>query len=178
MRVRSLAACGALLVLLAGCDHVASTHPVGETPLPLEESDWQGVWVQTGGSLTVRIVDAEKGVLEAGWVEEKDDTFVLETVTGHLRTYQDWTFASFTGVEDAPGFLWCRLELEDGQMILWWPRPGDLARLVEQGLLPGRVEDGDVMLERLGPEHLAILVGEEHGVLFQWDEPMVFRRLP
>ena len=125
----------------------------------------------------MRVVDDEQGLLEAGWVDEEDGELVLETVRIHLRQHGGWTFASFAGVEDFPDYLWSRLGVDGRQVFLWWPRAEEFALLVEEGLLPGEVdEDGDVTLERLAGEQLAIVVSEPHGALFAWDEPMVFRR--
>lgn len=176
MTVAKLAVCCALAVTLAGCDLVSSTHPVGR-PLGVEPADWEGTWVHGNGALTVRVADAERGLLEVAWVEEKEGAFVLETVDAHLGRFEDWTFASFAGVEETADFLWSRLARDGQELILWWPRPEELRRLVEEGQLPGKVENGDVRLGRLEADHLAILVSEEHGMLFDWDEPMTFRRL-
>ncbi len=45
-------------------------------------------------------------------------------------------------------------------------------------MLPGTVEEGgDVVLDQLGPQHLALIASEERGVLFEWEAPMILRRL-
>lgn len=168
------------LLLGAGCDYVVSSKPVGESPLVLEESEWKGTWLHGDGPLTVRIAEAQEGRLEVAWIEEKDDALVLESVSAQLRTSGDWIFASFTGIDDEldkEGYLWGRLERDEDRLLLWWPRPERFRRLVEEGLLPGEVDDGDVVLGELGEQHLAIIGSEEHGVLFAWDEPMTFQRL-
>ena len=176
MRKTDVLAVVALSLALSGCDLVTSREPIG-LPLALDEEQWEGTWMTDDGPLTVRVVDAEKGRLEIAWIEEKDGELVLETVDGHLGQYLDWTFASFAGVEDVSGFLWSRLEREGERIFLWWPRPEELRRLVEAGLLPGEVdEDSDVILHRLDEAHLAILVSEEQGILYEWDEPMTFHR--
>ena len=175
MRTARIAVGAALALGLVGCDLAISKHPLG-SPLAIEESEWEGTWLHGDGALTVRVLDAENGLLEVAWIEEEEE-LVLETVEVHLGGFEDWTFASFAGVEDVSGFLWSRLGREGDEVILWWPRAEALARLVEAGLLPGAVEEGDVTLERLEAEHLAILVSEDRGVLYDWDAPMVFRRL-
>jgi hypothetical protein len=178
MRAVRLATGGALVLLLAGCDYVASKRPVGDEPLPLVESEWSGAWFQGDGPVTVRVVDAEQGHLEVAWVEETGGEFVMETLEVFLRRHQDWVFASFAGVEDdQPHLLWSRLGRDQDRVFLWWPRPAQFKFLVEQGLLPGTIEGDDVLLEKLAAEHLSLIASEEHGVLFQWDDPMTFRRL-
>ena len=177
MRITKPVVCGALALALAGCDYVSSEHPVGTEPVIVAEEDWNGTWLHADGTITLRVVDSAQGLLEAAWVDEDEGRFVLETVRIHLRQHGGWTFASFAGVEDFPDHLWSRLGIDGRQVFLWWPRTEEFARLVADGLLPGEVdEDGDVTLERLADEQLAIVVSEEHGALFEWDEPMVFRR--
>jgi hypothetical protein len=181
MRALKLGLCGALVVILAGCDSVWSPIPLGEAPLQLEESEWKGTWLHADGALTVRVVDAGQGRIEVGSVEEKKGSLVLETVEIHLRKAGEWIIASFADVEDeaeggAPRYLWGRLERDGEQVFLWWPRPAEFRRLVEAGLLPGNVEGGDVILGTLEDEHLAVILSEEHGILFEWDAPMAFHR--
>ena len=178
MRAAELIACIALTALLAGCDYVASRHPVGSAPLALEGGEWKGTWLHDDGPLSVRVVDAERGLLEVAWVEEKDGELALESVDVFLRRHEDWIFASFAGIdEDEPNLVWSRLGREGDRVFLWWPRPEEFKRLVEGGLLPGTVDGDDVLLDRLGAGHLAIIASEEHGVLFARDEPMTFRHL-
>jgi hypothetical protein len=173
--------CCALVVILGGCDYVASTKPVGGAPLQVEESEWEGTWIHDDGPLTVRVVDAKQGRLEVGWIEEKEGRLVLETLDAHLRESSDWIIASFQGIDDdlveeGGRYLWGRLVRDRDELFLWWPRPAEFRRLVEAGLLPGRIEDGDVVLDGLEAEHLSLIVSEDQGMLFEWDEPMAFRR--
>ena len=178
--MRSLVVFALALTFCAGCDYVVSKRPVGESPVALEESEWKGTWLHGDGPITVRIADAKEGRLEVAWVEEKEGALVLESVDAWLRESGEWIFASFAGIDgdlDQAGYLWGRLVREEDQLLLWWPRPEQFRRLVEEGLLPGKIEDGDVLLGDLEPEHLAIVTSEEHGMLFAWDEPMTFHRL-
>jgi hypothetical protein len=165
----------ALVAVMAGCNYVATEQPIGKS-LEVEAAEWEGVWLNDDGSLTIRVADAEAGLLEVGWVEDKPDGFVLETIEVHLGRVGGRTFASFSGIEDTVDYPWSLLGREQDEVYLWWPRAERFQGLVEEGLLPGKVEDGDVMLGPLTAEHLALLVSEEHGMLYAWDEPMVFRR--
>ncbi len=178
MKLARLIACAALVIGVLGCDLVASKHPVGGEPLSLDEAEWEGTWMHEDGPMTVRVANAENGLLEVAWVEERGGELVLESIDVYLRGFGDWTFASFAGVEDEKSdLLWSRLGRDQEMVYLWWPRPEEFKLLVEEGLLPGTVEDDDVLLDRLQPEHLAVITSEDHGVLFEWDEPMTFWRL-
>jgi hypothetical protein len=47
---------------------------------------------------------------------------------------------------------------------------------LEEGKLPDKIEDSDVILGNLTSAHLKLITSETEGVLFEWDEPIIFRR--
>jgi hypothetical protein len=49
-----------------------------------------------------------------------------------------------------------------------------LAQLVRDGVIPGRLDVQDVILEELEPQYLKIITSAERGVPFSWDKPIVF----
>ncbi len=153
---------------------------MGRDPVQLEASEWAGTWLHEEGAFAVRVADGQSGRLQVAWIEEEDGGLEMKSLDAHLRRFEDWLFVSFPGEEDdrpeGTEYLWMRL-VRDGELVhMWWPRPEAFRRLVEEGALPGKVEDGDVFLGQLGADHLALIVSEERGVLFAWGEPMVFQR--
>ena len=76
----------------------------------------------------------------------------------------------------APSYLWARIEHGDDAIIAWAPDSVVFARLVEAGLLPGAVEEGNVVLGALKPEHYRIITTGSHGVVLDWEQPMVLYR--
>ncbi len=181
----------ALLSFLAACDVVLSTHPVGLEPVAIEAEEWQGTWVSGEGAFTVTVPEGVAGRVELAWVEEEDGKPVLKTSPVHLRSAGEWIFGSLQNDDDDPGagrpgsgqpenvrFLWGRLAKDEGQILFWLPRVEKFQQLVEGGVLPGTVEEGgDVVLGQLEASHLALIASEERGVLFEWEAPMIFRRL-
>jgi hypothetical protein len=50
--------------------------------------------------------------------------------------------------------------------------------MVQNGVLPGTVdENGDITLGELSADHIKVITSETRGVLFNWDDPIVFIRL-
>lgn len=191
---------GLSLAFLSGCHAVYSTHPVGEAPVSVSPDDWEGTWVHKDGAVTVVVLDQEKGVLEIGWVEKKQERLKLERYKVLLRKSGEWLFGSVQDPDKPKLYVWGRIKNEDGQIVLWAPDVQKARALVEKGVLPGRVEkmndvsftdpdpdavgprpilskESDVILTRLGATELKVIMSGEKGALFDWERPLVFRRL-
>ena len=180
-----------LLVFLAmsGCAYVTSPVIVGETPVDIasERNAWEGIWLM-GGKLpvTVKVLDGSNGVLQVGWIQDDaDGNMSMETVHAHLREGGGWMFVTLSspdGMEKDEPLMWARIKRDDDLCILWLPCVTKFRPLVEQGILPGQIpvsEDGTrqgrgVDLGELKAEHLGQIISGEHGLLFDWEEPMIF----
>lgn len=174
-----LLAIAAVLAALASCDIVLSTHPVGSEPVTLVAEEWQGTWINDDGAVTLVVPEGPPGRLQLAWIEVRDKP-ELETAVVHVRSVGDWLFGSFEEDEgpEPARYIWGRLVKEEGTILFWLPREERFRELVATGVLPGEVsEDGDVLLTRLEPQHLAILTSEDRGPLFAWDDPTILRRL-
>jgi hypothetical protein len=177
-RYARLALAGLILLTTCGCSAVYSKRPVGEKPAKIAAKDWEGNWVASdGGSLKVKVVDADKGILKLFWLDDDDKgNQMLKTADVELREYGEWLFAS-TKAEDkgqTKGYAWGRIKNEDRQIILWFPADKIFKGLVKDGVFPGKIDGDDVLLEELKPQHLKIITSGERGVLFEWDKPAVF----
>ncbi len=179
MKTLRIAAAAALLPLLAACDLVLSTHPVGLEPLAIEAEEWEGTWTSDDGAFTVTVPEGTPGRVELAWIEEENGKPVLKTSPVHLRAADEWTFGSLPNDEpENVRYLWGRLAKDGDKVLFWLPRAEKFQQLVEEGVLPGKIEEGgDVVLDKLEATHLALIASEERGVLFEWEAPMILRRL-
>ena len=79
-------------------------------------------------------------------------------------------------------YFWARVKQGTDSIIAWLPDYKKFKALVEEGTLPGEVDSehsygGAVMLGDLKPEHYQAIVSGEHGVLFDWEDPIVLFRM-
>src|SRR5262245_35768113 len=80
---------------LASCASVVSKKIVGDTPAELKPEDWEGTWMTPDKHvLHLRVKDAAKGLVEAAWVEEKNESFVMETHELQIRKQGEWLWAN------------------------------------------------------------------------------------
>lgn len=163
-----------LTSLLVGCSTVYSTKPVGVAPASIQADDWQGTWVHKDGAITIEVVDAEKGLLQAALIEDMK----LKSFSVHIQTSGDWMFGSTKQAPDDKRFVWGRVKREENQLIIWSPSVSKFKTMVQDGVLPGVVQDGgNVTLGELTTNHINLIASEANGVVFDWDEPVVFTRL-
>jgi hypothetical protein len=152
---------------------------MGSQPAKLKAADWDGTWIRSGGSVSVKVLDADQGTARIGWVEEKSGAFTCSSHDIFFRKTGDWLFASMAdeGTNRGLRYVWGRVKNDDGVIVIWVPDPSKFRALVEDGDLPGAVEDKNVALGKLDEKHLKLITSGEAGLLFAWDSPIVLMRL-
>lgn len=174
------------ILTLSACSVVRVNQPVGTKPVTLDPAEWNGTWIADGDVVQVTAHESKKGILNLTWIEtdEKENKPVAFSMPAHIRaTREGWTYASILdpdGVKDAKGnssHWWGRIEKLDDRILLWAPVPSKFADAVQEGKLPGKVDDDDVWLSNLKRKHLKFMEDENSPVLFAWDKPHIYDRI-
>jgi hypothetical protein len=164
---------------------VTSHQIVGETPAKLEAEAWEGTWMTPDKHvLHLRVKDADQGVIEAAWIEEKNDQFVMEANELLIRQQGDWLWANLKD-EDSGDFLFGRITQPDDERLLSWPAHAQgFAEAVRRGKLQGELvknaqgkESGNVKLSALTDANLESIQRGEITEAFLWDRPLVLMKL-
>lgn len=174
---------------LTACESVFVEQPLGDEVVVLEEALWQGQWSNGEIVITTTIIDAEKGILQAAWVERGQLGGELEMATGYVRRTGEVTYLNLpnhdsdtlpgedTAEAKALEYHWARLQHNEHRALLWWPNQERFRDAVKAGTLPGTIkEDQDVLLGKLTDEHLQSINSPEANLL-NWTEPLVFVRI-
>jgi len=190
----TLSALSVLFVLaLAGCEAVFTEQPIGDEAVQLDPATWQGTWLSEEIVLLTTVVNAEKGQLQAAWVERGPDGARFEAVTGTVRRAGEALFLTMehersTEAEVAEGepgelavsspeYFWARIENDGRRAILWWPNVEQFRLAVDEKKLPGVIKhDKDVVLGPLDAGQLT-LIGSPASNLLQWSQPVTFIRV-
>jgi hypothetical protein len=188
-----LAPCLAVL-LLAGCEAVYSSRPLGDTAVALDPAEWQATWIGPDMVITTTVLDGAAGRLQSAWIERGPGGATLEVAEGDVRATGDWTFANMldekdppaestdsdsdgaSGAEPEPRYTWVRLQKGQNYLTVWSPNVERFKVYVGDGRLPGRVTDDGVVLGELTPAQLALINDPASGLL-DWSNPTVFVRI-
>ena len=170
---------GLFLAIACGCNPVICKRAVGEKPAKIAAREWEGVWLGPDGAVNIKVVDSDQAVLSIAWLEDDEQGKpAMKMAAVELRESGSWLFAS-TSEENkghSRGYLWARIEKEDRKIIVWEPDGKLFAQLVNNGVIPGRLDKDDVILDEIEPQYLKMITSGELGVPFSWDKPIVFVR--
>ena len=83
-------------MLLGGCNAVLVKEPIGDVVVTLDPATWQGTWVNDEVVILTTVLDSEKGLLQAAWVERgaEGEGARFESVTGTVRQTGEMIFLS------------------------------------------------------------------------------------
>ncbi|MBU1694052.1 MAG: hypothetical protein KKC51_08825 [Verrucomicrobia bacterium] len=167
-----------MALLLCGCSAVYSPHPVGTTPANIQPYEWEGTWLHSDGTFTVKVLDGSNGVLKIGWVGTEPHDLKYESTKIFLREGGGWTFASLeiADASNSTRYIWGKIAKNKNQVVVWGPDLAAFKTVVENDEIPGVVEGGDVHLGELTQQHIEFITAETNGLL-QWDEPIAFIKL-
>jgi hypothetical protein len=164
--------------LIFGCAAVTSVEPVGERPKEISQNEWGGTWIHMSQSVTIKVSDEQKGLLQVAWVEEKEwGSLKIESYQVAIRESGEWIFGNVKEKEESLHYYWALVKKDVGQIIVWAPDPAQFRELVQTGVLRGKVEKRDIILDKLTPDDLKVILSGDKGVCFDWQNPLVFFRL-
>ena len=183
-------------LFLSGCEAVFTQQPLGDEVVKLDRDLWQGTWLGDEVVVLTTVLDDDKGLLQAAWVERGQDGARFEAVTGSVRRSGDVLFLNMehqktdadTASDEAAGrpgdhsgfaseYYWARIENDGRKAVFWWPDVGRIRLAVQQGSLPGRIEqDQDVILGPLDATQLARINDPSSGLL-DWSRPVTLIRI-
>jgi hypothetical protein len=163
--------------LIFGCAAVSSVEPVGERAKETSQNEWGGTWIHKSHPITIKVLNEQKGLLQVAWVEEKEGGLKIESYQVAIRESGEWIFGNIKEKEDAASHYWALIKKDVGQIIVWTPDPAQFRKLVQRGVLRGKVERYDIILEKLTPDDLKGILSGDKGVYFEWENPVVFFRL-
>lgn len=166
------------LLATTGCNPVLSKRAVGPKPARIVAAEWEGKWIGPDGSVAIKVVDQDPAMVEVVWQEDDAGQQKMKTALVELRESGDWLFANTRPEGDGNGYLWARVKKEKRQILIWEPDDKAFTKLVNDGVVPGRIDEKKVTLEELDAKRLSALQSGDYGVPFKWGEPVILVRPP
>jgi len=172
---------GFLSTLVVGCVTTFSAEPLGGAVAILKPEEWNGVWMDTDGSLArMLVVDSADGKLVR--VEDWKDCSAKATASDaskviQLRQSGSWYFES-PKKKEVLYEVWWAFRRDREVLFMCLADEERVRELVVSGALPGFVYEGDVVIWPLSPDQYSVLLSDARPT-FRCDLPLeVFMRLP
>ena len=186
LKFASAVGCG-ILALTFGHAAVYTAKPIGEKPAVVSPEDWEGMWIGRGNAngvaIEIEVVDEDNSVLRAVWIDDLGSgRFELRDHLVYLRESGEWEFFSLEEKEPEESerserYLWGCLGKREGLIGILLPDTAKFRALIEEEILPGAIDDEEVVLGDLTAEHMELITTSAEGVLFDWGEPLFFLRV-
>jgi len=165
-----------LIYFLASCESVLTTAPIGDTVVQLSPEQWQGTWLHHEAVVITTVLDKDNGLLQASWIEQREDGIDMEVAKGTVRATGDKTFFVARDENQEELFLWARVKKGDNYLVMWSPNVEQFKIQIKNGNLPGKVTEDSVVLGEL--KHEAIeMIDDPSANLLDWKNPHVFVRI-
>jgi hypothetical protein len=168
----------ALLLAATGCNPVLSERPVGPKPARIIAAEWEGNWIGPDGGVAIKVMDADSAIVKVVWLEDDSGQQKMKTALVELRESGNWFFANTRAEGEGNRYMWARVKKEKRQILIWEPDDKAFSKLVNDGVLPGRIDQKNVILEELDAKKLSVLQSGDYGVPFKWDDPVILVRPP
>jgi hypothetical protein len=141
----------------------------------------EGTWTGGGGDLfEVSVVDEDASILAITYDEKRPSgPSNFKTVEARIMVGKQWQYASIPCAEDgsdSSGYFFVCVRASQGRTIIWMPDRMKFRDLVMNNIIPGRVVKEDVILDEITPEMIEIIESCRHGMLFDWQNPLVFTK--
>ncbi len=181
LRLRATVCTATILIAIAGCGGVSSTHPVG-SPAPNDFlKKLEGTW---RGNNVIYVKSLGHGKLELAGLELDDGHFALKTLKVIVGKIGDAYFVSFHDSgkgEDQPYTFLKLVVANERTVILFPPNIPAFEQAVTQKKLKGTVVNNDgrttVHIESERSAFDEFLASNKSGQLFSIDVPLVLHRI-
>ena len=187
----------AVVAVLSGCTSavVTSVAPIGDEPVHVEPSEWEGLWVSElrlesdpiyDNAFSVRVLDAAAGVLEYRATDNcaQAGRVVLRkhTHAGGEARFVNARINESLGTGDQAAYFWARYKRIGDTWIIWLPMFDEFGARVDKGEIPGRKKGRDVLIDSLSGDQLDRISVDKEQRLFNYafndaatPNPVLFR---
>lgn len=168
---------------------VTSENIIGSAAVQLSPEAWNGIWRNEDTVLQLKVVDADKGLVNIAWFEDKDNELQPDSIAVQISKGEKWEYltlvtGSLYNDLELEKYCWGRIEKEGERILFWLPNPERFERAVQSKTLKGNVIK--IKKEKYPSTHVK-LTGSAQEIIkqvesggadyFLWDTPLTFIRI-
>ncbi len=166
------------LLVQGACSAVFVAEPLGDTVVILNPDEWQATWLSDEVVVTTTVLDADKGLIQAAWIERRPAGAELETTEAYLRSSGDILYGNVKDVNEQgeTRYVWLRINKSPRRLTFFKPDIEQFQSLIEAGQFPGKVIEDGIVLGTLIAQHIK-MINSPSSQLLEWEDPVVFIRI-
>jgi hypothetical protein len=175
-------------ILFHGCSLVTVKKPIGEKSPNINILAWEGIWYDGDNSvLFIKVKDKKNSVLYVRAVENSSDTLKIKEFDVILRKGTKMLFANIPFKEIAEKkelnsrnrdcYIWGAVKNQNNRIIFFSPDGKEFRDLIDEGKLNGVAENGYIHLSSSVKAVIELCESERSGRMFDWENPVIFRKL-
>ena len=170
--------------LLCGCSTVTITQPLTKDPKPINQEEFEGVWILEDQSIHIKF--GSDGIARIATLEWKDDRFELKrgemiVTPGKAHNFLSVRFQEDGEWESRYHFLPYKFT-DQGDLVLWPPKIGEFEKAVAKQQLKGSIKKGEhsthVTITDAPDKVLEFINAPDKMNLFKYRDPLVLHKLP
>lgn len=177
-----------VLIFLQGCTLVTLEAPLGDHPVRINISNWEGIWYDDENVvLFITVKNQTNSILNVKAVEGSGEVLKIKEFTVILRSGTKIVYASipFREIADKKElnnknrdlYLWGAVKNYNGRIIFYSPDGNEFREFIEDGKLKGVIEKGYVYISSSEKTVMKLSESEKSGTLFDWKNPIILRKL-
>jgi len=176
------------VILFQGCSLVTVKKPIGEKSFSINISAWEGIWYDGDNTvLFIKVRDKKKSVLNVKAVENSSDILKIKEFNVFLRKGAKMIFANipFKDIADKKElnlrnrdcYIWGAVKNQNNRIVFFSPDGKEFKDLIDEGKLNGVAEKGYIHLSSSVKIVMELCESERSGRMFDWENPVIFRKL-
>ena len=172
----------AATLFTAGCNAVTSPVPFGLKPVQLSSNSFDNIiWSgEKPDDMRVKVIDPESAKVQVSIRQSEDpENPKWETHTGYFMAGLRQTYLSTACSEigdSSEGYYFVLVQNEPTKAIVWLPDRMKFRKHVLNGTIKGKVVREDVILDTPTKEFFEYIESGDHGVFFDWKNPMIIKK--
>ena len=157
-------------LLVMGCT-IPTKNMVGLQDYKLDTRQIDGTWINSDGALTLKVMEADKGIVRVFILDSKEKPEILDIKIMKGKT---WLYFNLMPEGNRTEINWGKVKIEENRIIAWHPSNKAFIKAIEEKKLLGTIKP-ELITDTA--KNIVDLVESSESIYFQWEDPIFLIKL-